>query len=209
MVRQKRLDIIDKLFRPDIYGFSREVSVTEFEEAKLTWTENGNIRHGLPWNDDRYLWEFVRGSKRKILKVRMVGWNPKRVKRGRPIRDDIRKALKDQPCVVCGSRSSIVLDHKNDLYNDPRVLDTATQTIDDFQPLCNHCNLQKRQVSVEMRRTERRYPATNIPSIAVFGVDFILGDETYDPEDPNATLGSYWHDPVAFLAVVHQLKNRV
>ena len=71
----------------------------------------------------------------------MVGWNPKRVKRGRPIRDDIRKALKDQPCVVCGSRSSIVLDHKNDLYNDPRVLDTATQTIDDFQPLCNR-NLQ-------------------------------------------------------------------
>jgi hypothetical protein len=209
MVRQGRLDIIDGLFDPNVDGFSREVSVTEFEEVGLPWTKNGNIRHGLPWNDDRYLWEFVRGSRREILGVKMVGWNPKRVERSRPIRDDIREALKDQPCVVCGSRSSIVIDHKNDLYNDLRVLDASTQTVDDFQPLCNHCNLQKREVSVKMRETGKRYAATNIPSVAVFGVDFILGDESYDPEDPNATMGSYWHDPVAFLAVVHELKNGV
>lgn len=42
-----------------------------------------------------------------------------------------------------------------------------------------------------MRRTGKRYPATNIPSVSVFGVDFLFGDESYDPEDPNATLGSY------------------
>jgi hypothetical protein len=209
MVRQGRLDIIDGLFDPNADGFSREVSVTEFEEVGLPWTKNGNTRHGLPWNDDRYLWEFTRGSRREILGIKMVGWNPNRVERSRPIRNDIREALQNKPCVVCGSRSSIVIDHKNDLYNDIRVLDAATQTIDDFQPLCNHCNLQKRQVSVEMRRTGKRYPATNIPSVAVFGVDFILGDESYDPEDPNATMGSYWHDPVAFMAVVHELKNGV
>jgi hypothetical protein len=45
------------------------------------------------------------------------------------------------------------------------------------------------------------------PSVSVFGVDFLFGDESYDPEDPNATLGSYWHDPVQFLAVVNELKN--
>jgi hypothetical protein len=207
MVRQKRLDIIDGLFDPNVDGVSREVSVTEIEEVGLPWTKNGNIRHGIPWNDDRYLWEFIRGSRREILGMKMVGWNPKRIERSRPIRNDIREALQNEPCVVCGSRSSIIIDHKNDLYNDLRVLDASTQTIDDFQPLCNHCNLQKRQVSVEMRRSGKRYPATNIPSVAVFGVDFILGDETYDPEDPNATVGSYWHDPVAFLEVVHELKN--
>jgi hypothetical protein len=209
MVRQKRLDIIDGLFDPNADGFSREVSVTEIEEVGLPWTKNGNIRHGIPWNDDRYIWEFIRGSRREIFGMKMVGWNPSRIERNRPIRDDIRDALKNQSCVVCGSRSSIVIDHKNDLYNDLRVLDTSTQTIDDFQPLCNHCNLQKRQVSVEMRRTGKRYPATKIPSVAVFGVDFILGDETYDPEDPNATVGSYWHDPVVFLEFVNELKNGV
>lgn len=209
MVRQDRSNIIDSLFRPDDDGVSRKVSVTEFEEVGLPWTNNGNIRYEIPWHDDRYLWEFTRGPRRKIIEVQMIGRNPNRIDSRRPIRDDVRKALQNRPCVVCGSRSDIVIDHKNDLYNDPRVLNAATQTIDDFQPLCNHCNLQKRQVSVEMRKTGKRYPATNIPSIAVFGVDFIFGDETYDPQDPNATMGSYWHDPVAFLEVVHGLKQVV
>jgi len=104
--------------------------------------------------------------------------------------------------VVCGSTSSIIIDHKNDLYNDPRVLNSQTQTVDDFQPLCNHCNLQKRQTSVEARETKRRYPATRIASVAVFGIDFTRGDETYDPQDPNAMIGTYWYDPVAFMQTV-------
>ena len=40
-------------------------------------------------------------------------------------------------CIVCGSASDIVIDHKNDLYNDPRVLNSDTQVPDDFQTLCS------------------------------------------------------------------------
>jgi hypothetical protein len=38
--------------------------------------------------------------------------------------------------------------------------------------------------------------------LAVFGVDFLEGDESYDPADPHAMVGTYWYDPVAFLAGV-------
>lgn len=52
---------------------------------------------------------------------------------------------------ICGSKSHLVTDHKNDLYNDIRVLNSKTQTVDDFQCLCNHCNLQKRQISKQTK----------------------------------------------------------
>lgn len=123
----------------------------------------------------------------------------------RPIRADIRATICSKSCVVCGTTAT-VCDHKNDLYNDPRVLNTATQTLEDFQPLCNHCNLQKRQVAKKMRETGKRYGATNIGQLALFGIDFIQGDETYDPADPNAMVGTYWYDPVVFLA---EIKRRL
>jgi len=120
----------------------------------------------------------------------------------RPIRQDIRNALKKGPCVVCGTYSQIEIDHKNGLYNDPRVLFIETQTLDDFQSLCKHCNDQKRETYNYMKREGKRYPATSIPLWKPFGIDFINGNETYDPEDPNATIGTFWHDPVAFTYAV-------
>jgi hypothetical protein len=123
----------------------------------------------------------------------------------RPIRDDIRKAICSKPCVVCVT-SKTVCDHKNDLYNDPRVLNTATQVLDDFQPLCNHCNLQKRQVVKETRATGKRYSAKNIPIVALFDIDFISGTEEYDSDDPNAMVGTFWYDPVAFMS---EIKRRL
>lgn len=121
---------------------------------------------------------------------------------GRPIRKDIRDALKSEPCVVCGTHSQIEIDHKNGLYNDTRVLSSKTQTIDDFQPLCKHCNDQKRETYNYTKNTGKRYPATMIPMLRPFGVDFVEGDETFDPNNSNATVGSYWHDPVHFMSVL-------
>lgn len=117
----------------------------------------------------------------------------------RPISDHIRKIITKQSCVVCGSNSGIIPDHKNDLYNDPRVLSTKTQKLSDFQPLCNHCNLQKRQVAKVTRETGKRYGATNIAQLSSFGVDFITGDETFDVKDPDAMVGTYWYDPIEFM----------
>ena len=139
-------------------------------------------------------------TKGKILKIRTAGYNNTKNK-DRPIGKKIRDYYKNQCCVVCGN-SSIIIDHKNDLYNDPKVLDVNTQTVDDFQPLCNSCNLRKRQVCKKSREIGKRYPATNIPIMKVFGIDFIEGDETLDISNPESMVGTYWYDPKKFMECV-------
>jgi 5-methylcytosine-specific restriction endonuclease McrA len=117
----------------------------------------------------------------------------------RPIRHDIKKYYKNINCVHCGSKSELVCDHKNDLYNDPKVLDTKTQTLDDFQSLCMHCNLQKRQIMKDTLKENKRYGATNIPMLKPFNIDFTIGDEKFDKNDFNAMKGTYWYDPIDFM----------
>ena len=118
---------------------------------------------------------------------------------GRPISKDIIEYHKKLPCVNCGSNFELQCDHKNGLYNDPRVLDMKTQTKDDFQSLCRHCNCQKRQIEKKTRETSKRYGATNIPSLAIFNIDFIEGDDTVNVKDINALKGTYWYDPIEFM----------
>jgi hypothetical protein len=52
--------------------------------------------------------------------------------------------------------------------------------------------------------TKKRYGATNISSLSVFGIDFINGDETYDISDINAMKGTYWYDPVQFMKILKE-----
>ena len=122
----------------------------------------------------------------------------KTVDNNRPIRKDIKEHYRKEKCCVCGRNTELVCDHKNDLYNDPRVLNTKTQTLDDFQSLCNSCNLLKRQVAKDTIKTGKRYGASNIPSLRVYDIDFIIGDETFDIANINAMVGTYWYDPIAF-----------
>ena len=188
---------IDNIFQPDAKGVSQWVSRETLDASVLNWGNNGVGRHGIYFGDKRYLWE--KQGKRKIHALRTIGFSENILYGAeRPIREDIHKFHKQQGCVVCGSHSDLVTDHKNDLYNDPRVLNRTTQTIDDFQCLCNHCNLQKRQVSKTTLETGVRFAATNIPSLAPYGIDFIQGDDTFDPSDPNAMVGTFWYDVVAF-----------
>jgi len=79
-----------------------------------------------------------------------------------PISKKILSIITSKSCIICGSKSDIICDHKNDLYNDKRVLNVNTQNINNFQPLCNHCNLQKRQVCKEEIKNNKLYSAKNI-----------------------------------------------
>lgn len=117
--------------------------------------------------------------------------------KARPIRKDIKNYYSNFRCVKCNAKKTIC-DHKNDLYNDPRVLNTKTQTKEDFQPLCNNCNLRKRAVALKRDKEKKRQPPT--PDILSIngGINFTKGDENYDPNDPNALVGTYWYDPIAF-----------
>lgn len=195
----KKQQEVDALFQPDASGSSRWVSREEIAGNKiLDWGNNGAARHGIYFADRRYTWE--KQGKGSITALRTLSYSDDVLYGAkRPIRLDIHAHHKKVGCVVCGSHSDLVTDHKNDLYNDPRVLDAKTQTIDDFQCLCNHCNLQKRQVSKVTKELGKRIGATAIPSLAIFGVDFVEGDETFDETDVNAMVGTYWYDPVAFM----------
>ncbi len=117
----------------------------------------------------------------------------------RPIRKDILKVIRSLPCVSCGCTSNIVCDHKNDLYNDPRVLVADTQVLEDFQPLCNHCNLQKRQVAKTERMLNKIYSAKEIGALSVFPFEFPWEKKNFDVNDITTKQDTYWEDPKEFL----------
>ena len=199
-IKTSRKAIIDSIFNPNEQGISNWVTRETLEKSALNFGTNGNGRHGIYFNDKRYIWGVQRGKQRKVIALRTNGFSESELYGAtRPIRSDIETHHKQKGCVVCGTHSELVTDHKNDLYNDARVLNKETQTIDDFQCLCNHCNLQKRQIAKITKKTKKRIGATTIPSLAIFGIDFTTGDETFDETDVNAMVGTYWYDPVAFM----------
>ena len=112
------------------------------------------------------------------------------------INSSIREEIIRRPCVHCGCTRNIQCDHKNSLYriNCPRVCNRETQTIDDFQPLCGSCNSLKSRHESRARRNNKRYGATNFG----YTVDFLVGDETLDENDPNWYIGTYWGDVLRF-----------
>lgn len=115
-----------------------------------------------------------------------------------PIKKSIRDEVRKRCCVVCGTRSELVCDHKNDLYNDPRVLSIETQTIDDFQALCNHCNLQKRQVNKDEFKNGELFSAKNLPQFSHLPFEFIWEKQILNINDINCKVGTYWYDPIMF-----------
>lgn len=138
----------------------------------------------------------------------------------RYIKKNIKAKIKASCCVNCGTHSELVCDHKNDLYNNPRVLNTKTQTEDDFQCLCNRCNLLKRQVCKVEKKTNKLYSAKSIPKYSVFNCHFPWEMKNFDINDPHCKTDTYWYDPVEFnkkvygyltktLPIVNEIKSKV
>lgn len=120
-------------------------------------------------------------------------------RRAAAIRSDIKREICRLPCASCGTTTGVECDHKNDLVleqNDERVLNTQTQTLSDFQPLCKHCNDVKRAVKAKMMREKKRQGAPGFPS----RLAFTEGDETLDMENLYWYKGTYWGDVAAFKA---------
>ena len=70
-------DRVKQLFRPNKNGESDWVSVSEFAEAGLTWTTNGNMRRGVAFGMSDYKWDVKRvgGGRSAVVALRMVGRN--------------------------------------------------------------------------------------------------------------------------------------
>ena len=137
----------------------------------------------------------------------------------RPISAKIAKEITKLSCVICGTHNTIC-DHKNDLYNDERVLRIETQSIHDFQPLCNHCNLQKREICKSERQTEKLYSAKNILRYKIYPFEFPWEKKVFDKMDIHCKNGTYWFDPVEFdkniyyyvcyvLPIVNEIKRKI
>ena len=116
----------------------------------------------------------------------------------RPIQKSIQKDITKNSCVVCGTNTGVVCDHKNDLYNDLRVLKIITQTKDDFQPLCNHCNLQKWQICKEEEHNQRLYSAKNISCYRQYSFEFPWEKKAYDKQSVCCKKDTFWYDPIEF-----------
>jgi chemotaxis protein histidine kinase CheA len=200
----KNKDKVVNVFNPDAEGFSDWVDVLDIKKGGLPVSRNGNGRKGVYFGVGIYLWEVQRlrnARTGKLQKLRLIGNNEP--PSSRKISKPVYNHYKGVPCVNCGSIKDLVVDHKNDFYNDNRVLKIETQTIDDFQSLCTSCNLKKRTWCSKMRETGIRTSAIDIcPLLAEYGVDYISGDETYDLNDPDALVGTYWFDCVEFRRVL-------
>lgn len=99
------------------------------------------------------------------------------------IPDKVRKYYSGSPCVVCGTSHQIEIDHKDGVKKE-------TDKIEDFQPLCKHCNGRKREVCKKCRETGHRFDATTLG----FSKPVLSGDVLY----AGSCIGCFWYDPKVF-----------
>jgi hypothetical protein len=214
---KKNEKIIEEIFQPDEETGISEWKSREFIQTnhrELKFQDNGNIRHGICFGVDKYKWEIKRLNDKprgKVLKFRTLGFSKNKLD-GRPIRKEIRdKLLIDfKNCRHCGNHKDLCIDHKNDMYNDKRVLDKTTQTKDDFQVLCNKCNKDIKHPANEKEKKEGKIHSVKDLNLSPFKLDnfeypWEKGIRIYDEKDRNCNckMYSYWYDVDEF----HRKRN--
>ncbi len=108
------------------------------------------------------------------------------------ISPEIRKHFKGSKCVNCGTSNGICIDHKNDLYNSMVVL-----SLDDFQPLCNSCNIMKRGACTWSKRNDKIFSSVNFPRMNR-QVPFPWEYQNFNINCSMTQVGTYWYDPMEF-----------
>ena len=199
MPTQKELFL--ELAQPNEQGISRWVDTSEFVDRYSTL----ELLNGLSWGRKssslakKYILEVDKSitNGNKIDRIRLNGFNTSNDKNiSQTIRADIKKDISKQRCVVLGTNRScdhkVEVDHKDGRKDDERVMNTKTQTLEDFQPLSKPANDAKRQFCKECKETNLRYDA----KLLGYTVSFIKGDINYT--DEIGCIGCYWYDPIAF-----------
>ena len=184
-------------------GCSEWKTREECKDAGFSWTNNGGpYRKGKMFGLHRLKWEISRvgGPTTSIVKIRSIGFDEAveraEMLKNRSIRPDIKKAMKEKRCLHCNKKGCIP-DHKNDLYNDPRVHNPNTQLLSDFQPLCNGCNILKARIFKKGEDEGKRQPAPFAYTSLGFP-KFIKGDETFNTNAIDGMVGTYWYDIEAY-----------
>lgn len=178
-----------ELAKPDAEGFSRKVSVDEFNGHY----EGLRFGNGASWaRDDGGLAKKFNIRRHKsglrIIAVELQGYKKTPIEKA--INPKIAREIRKRRCVVLGI-SEVEVDHKDGRRDDPRLNDPKRQTIDDFQPLSKAVNNAKRNHCKRCRETNRRFDATTLG----FHVAQERGDGTYN----GTCIGCYWYDPPEFI----------
>uniref|UniRef100_A0A6C0I0G6 HNH nuclease domain-containing protein n=1 Tax=viral metagenome TaxID=1070528 RepID=A0A6C0I0G6_9ZZZZ len=121
----------------------------------------------------------------------------------RNIRANIKKEIKSRMCAMCDSYKEVECDHKNDLYNDKRVLILEEQSEEDFQPLCRRCNLQKRQHCIKEKETNKLYSGKQSQRYRSCTFEFPWEKKNFDINDPDCKKDTFWYDILEFDRKVH------
>lgn len=160
------LQKVVNLFQPDAEGYSNWVSVDDVINAGLSWSNNGNVRRGIAFGVGEYNWEFKRVNNRRIIEMRLIGYNQSALLNQR-IRKDIVDTLRRQTksnfapdCIVPLVESDKEIDHRWGRKDSPKyeyISDIDKQSIDDFQLLSHSHNQYKREQCVKCKKTNHRF----------------------------------------------------
>jgi hypothetical protein len=191
-----RTKLVLEIFNPNENGVSRWVSKNEFtgKYEKLR-SNNGN-----QWYRNPGLRHLILEVKKvdKVMHWRFNGFEVS--ESSRPIKKDIREEILKNRCSHTGfggtKNNKLIVDHKNGRYSDDMVLSVDTQSIKDFQSLCNQANLQKRTDCSECVRTGVRFNAKTLG----YNVSQIEGTEKYE----GSCVGCYWFDCIKFKQDVNK-----
>jgi hypothetical protein len=186
-------ELVIKLFNPDKYGYSRWVNKEEcVGEYSPLYPTNGNH-----WYRNNGLKKFIFEKKNE---GKSIFWRFNGLKDDnnyRTIRPDIWNNIRQKPCVVTGLKLSnghkVEVDHKDGRYPE-QVLNFDSQKIEDFQPLLESLNKQKRSDCRKCRETNVRYDATE----KGFKKSVIVGNLNYE----GTCKGCYWFDVLYFISNV-------
>jgi hypothetical protein len=173
-----------KLFKPDEAGFSNWVPTSEFEEAGLSWTDNGNLRRNVAFRIKSIKWEAQRigGPKSKVVALRMIGWNDEDAF-DQVIVAKIRNHFESK--TVCNLSQLPIpkpdreIDHRYGNKNHPDYVSLYSkdnQLPEHFQLIHRVLNLQKRQMCVKCVEEEVR------PAHPELG--FVEGDSSHAKREP-------------------------
>ncbi len=195
-----------ELAHPNEKGISGWVNVKEFS-GKYSSLDLGNGFHFGRKSSalaKKYIIETRReGRGNKITAIRLYGFNSDD-SFNQNIRQDIKDKISSEACVMLGTRNGksenmkIEVDHKDGRKDDLRVSNTATQKLEDFQPLCKAANDFKRQKCKECRKTNKRWSAANLKGFEDF--PYYYGSENYE----GSCVGCYLYDPVAYRIAFRQ-----
>ncbi len=190
-----------ELAKPIENGISRWVNTSEFV-GRYSSLE---LLNGLSWGRKSstlartYIVETDKSitTGNKIDRIRLNGFNTCHTStHTQSIRNDIKQEISKQRCVILGTNRSCdhktEVDHKDGRKDDSRIMNTSTQTINDFQPLSKPANDAKRQFCKECKKTNLRYDAKKLGYL----ISFTKGTINYDEEI--RCIGCFWYDPVAF-----------